>query len=346
MFAPAPRRRFVCASSVLVLVLVASCITWANNVGQPPRDSAAPAQEDSSVNGAAPAPFIVVVGIAQDGGYPQAGCQGPCCRRAWDDPTLRRWVTSLAIIDPATSQRWLVECTPDFREQLHWLDTEIPRGVEEGRSRTPIDGIFLTHAHIGHYAGLVHLGRETIGAHRVPTYVMPRMRQMLETNAPWSQLVQLEQIELVDLAADTRIEINERLAVTPLLVPHRDEFSETVAFVISGPTRRVLFLPDIDKWQRWERHIEEVLATVDVAYLDGTFFGAGELPGRNMDEIPHPFVAESIDRFGALPADLRGKIRFIHLNHTNPALQEDSPASEQIRRAGLNIAAQGERVEL
>jgi pyrroloquinoline quinone biosynthesis protein B len=286
-------------------------------------------------------PYILVLGIAQDGGFPQAGCRRACCRRARENPDRQRAVVCLALVDPGSRQRWLFECTPDFRQQLELLDHVSPPEAGPG-----VSGIFLTHAHIGHYAGLMHLGREVLGADHVPTYAMPRMKAFLTTNGPWSQLVGLGNIELKPLAADRTESLNERIQVTPLIVPHRDEFSETVAFRIAGPRRSVLFLPDIDKWDRWERKIEEQLSTVDVAYLDATFYDETELPGRDLREIPHPFVVETIERFAGLPAGARSKVRLIHLNHTNPLLDPDSAAQRQVKAAGLGVAEQGERVDL
>jgi len=287
------------------------------------------------------APYVVVMGITQDGGYPQAGCRKECCRQHLNVAQKRRHVVCLAIVDPASHQRWLVECTPHFREQLHRLDQIAP-----STNRIGLDGIFLTHAHIGHYAGLIHLGREVMGADRVPVYSMPRMKHFLETNGPWSQLVTAKNIAIRELEDDRVVKLNERLSIKPLLVPHRDEYSETVGFRIQGPTRSALFLPDIDKWDRWDTKIEDVIRDVDVAWLDGTFFADGELPGRDMSKIPHPFIAESIRRFSDLPAVERNKVRFIHFNHTNPVLDPRNPATKRIHDAGHHPAAEGEHFEL
>ncbi len=286
-------------------------------------------------------PFLVVLGIAQDAGYPQAGCSKACCRNAWKDRELRRFATSFAIVDPKSNQRWMIECTPNFPDQLRLLD-----GISPGRATPGLDGILLSHAHVGHYAGLIHLGREVIGAQKTKVLVMPRMASFLRNNGPWGQLVRLEQIVLQTLADGESTRLNERIGVTPILVPHRDEYSETVGFIVQGPSRCVLILPDIDKWDRWSTRIETVLAEVDVAYVDGTFFENGELPGRDMSKIPHPFVSESMRRFASLPARERDKVRFIHLNHTNPALQSNSDAVSRIRSRGHRVAAQGERVGL
>lgn len=286
-------------------------------------------------------PYVLVLGIAQDGGFPQAGCRKPCCRDLAADDPRGSGPVCLAIVDPQSDQRWLLECTPDFPRQLADLNQLAP--LEGGPG---IDGILLTHAHIGHYAGLVHLGREVMGADGVPVYAMPRMREFLSGNGPWSQLVELGNIELRPLTDGQPVQLNERIRVTPLTVPHRDEFSETVGYRIDGPRRSVFFLPDIDKWERWETAIESVVADVDLAFLDATFFDDQELPGRNMAEIPHPFVVETIRRFASRPADQRARIRLLHFNHSNPVLDPDSPASERLRRAGLGAARRGDRHDL
>ncbi|NUO84351.1 MBL fold metallo-hydrolase [candidate division KSB1 bacterium] len=287
------------------------------------------------------APFVVVLGVAQDAGVPQAGCKRACCTAAWLDFSRRRKVTSLAIVDPQTSERWLIDTTPDFPEQLQILNE-----LTSSASPATINGIFLTHAHIGHYTGLMHLGREVMGAEEVPVYAMPRMRDFLRNNGPWQQLVRLRNIVLRALQNDSTIVLNARLKLTPMLVPHRDEYSETVGFRIAGPQQTVLFIPDIDKWEKWERRIADEIAGVDVAYLDGTFYAGDEIPGRNMAEIPHPFIVESLARLSSLPAKEKMKVRFIHCNHTNPVLSQESQAYGHVRALGFGFAQEREKVKL
>lgn len=167
-------------------------------------------------------PYIYVLGTAQDAGYPQAGCEKECCQRVYKDPTKGRMVSSIALIDPVSKEQWIFDATPDFREQLKLLNDHV------GSKGALPTGIFLTHAHIGHYTGLMHLGREVMGANEVPVYAMPKMSSYLETNGPWSQLVSLKNIQLKGLKDGVTVRLNERVSVTPLKVPHRDEFSETV----------------------------------------------------------------------------------------------------------------------
>lgn len=292
-----------------------------------------------SYNGPDKDPYILVLGIAQDGGYPQSGCKKDCCKRAWEDPAKRRSVSCLALIDPVSQQRWIFDATPDLREQLHRLN-------ESTEFKTDISGIFLTHAHIGHYAGLMNLGREVMGTKSVPVYSMPRMKDFLTKNGPWSQLVSLNNIALISLNNDSTIHLNSRLSVTPFLVPHRDEFSETVGFKISSPHKSVIFIPDIDKWEKWSTNILDLVKKADALFIDGTFFQNGELPGVDMSKIPHPFVSESMELFKSLSVAEKAKIHFIHFNHSNPVLREDSDPHKQVIKEGFNIAKEMQVLEL
>lgn len=286
-------------------------------------------------------PFLLVLGIAQDGGVPQAGTKP---HPGWEDARNKRHVVCLALIDPATRERWLIEATPDFREQLHLLEVAAPVEKSPG-----LDGIFLTHAHMGHYTGLMFLGHESLGAKNVPVFAMPRMHDYLSKNGPWDQLVRYQNIDLKLLQHDVAVQLNDHLSITPFLVPHRQEYSEVVGFRITGPNRSVLFIPDIDKWELWDEQgtrIEDMIASVEVAYLDGTFYANGEIPGRDMSAFPHPFITHSMQRFQTLPDTERAKVRFIHLNHTNPALLPESEARRTIKKSGFRVAQEGERVEL
>ena len=297
-------------------------------------ENAEPAAFRNAVTGEEP--FVAVLGIAQDAGFPQAGCQKDCCREAWLQPSMRRMVSCIAIVDPAGREAWMLDATPDFKDQLRRLEN-----IMSGRDIN-LAGIFLTHAHIGHYTGLMHLGREVMGAEEMPVYAMPRMKSFLENNGPWSQLVSLGNISLRNLAADSMVILNGRIKVTPMSVPHRDEFSETVGFKIEGPQKSLLFIPDIDKWHLWKRDIVEEVKQVDYALLDGTFYQNGEIPGRDMSEIPHPFIMESMAVFENLLEGEKSKIHFIHFNHTNPVLLENSEARKSVLEARFGICGEGE----
>lgn len=282
--------------------------------------------------------FLVVLGIAQDGGYPHAGCQRNCCRQVYDGRQAPKMPVCLGIVDRANQKLYLLEATPAFPEQ--WRRLQDISGFQDKRAP---DGIFLTHAHIGHYTGLMFLGREVMGAKNVPVYAMPRMAGYLQTSGPWSQLVGLQNIEIKGLRADSAVVLPGNLRITPFTVPHRDEFSETVGYRIESPRKKVIFIPDIDKWAKWERDIAAEVRRVDCALLDATFFRDGELQGRAMQEVPHPFVEETLRLFENQPAAEKKKVTFIHFNHTNPLLW-DEKAKQEVRGRGFIVAEEGMRV--
>lgn len=274
--------------------------------------------------------YLIILGVAQDAGYPQAGCTKEHCMRHWRGEEEARFATSIAVIDKKTNTKWLFEATPDFKEQLHILNT-----VSDSKTNTP-DGIFLTHAHMGHYTGLMHVGHESMGATNIPVYTMPRMQEYLSSNGPWSQLVNYSNISLKSLIADSTISITEDISVTPLQVPHRDEYSETVGYIIEAE-KKVLFIPDINKWEIWETDIRELIKEVDYAFLDATFYDQNEIPNRDMSEFPHPFVVESMDLFKELSDEDKSKVHFIHFNHSNPLIFDES-AYQEVKNAGYNVA--------
>jgi len=283
------------------------------------------------VEGGVRAPGAVVLGIGQDGGRPQIGCRRACCADA--DPVTP---ACLALIG-SDGRRWLIDATPAIGEQLRLLDSIVPR-----ESETPvIDGVLLTHGHLGHFTGLAQLGREALAADGVPVWAQPRLRRVLESDAPWSLLAEHGHV----VFRDDPVVLGGGLSVEVLPVPHRDEISETVAFRVEGPTGSVLWLPDIDSWELWDRDVIDEVARVDVAYLDATFYDDGELD-RDMSAIPHPRVVDTVTRFVERAPELAARVRLIHLNHTNPVLRPGSPERAFVEDAGLSVALTGERFTL
>jgi len=293
-----------------------------------------------SIAAATEASFLRILGIAQDAGYPQANCYQAHCNRAWEDSTLRRTTSCIAVIDPASKTKYLFDATPDIREQLYRLNQDAPD------SEYRLGGVFLTHAHIGHYAGLMHFGHEASSTRNTPVFAMPRMHEFLSNNGPWDQLLRYGNVQLHKLEDNREISMAGGIAVTPFLVPHRDEYSETVGYRIKGPSRTAIFIPDIDKWQRWSVDIRALIRSVDYALLDATFFADGELPGRDMRKIPHPFVAESMALFEDFTEEEKSRVIFIHMNHTNPLLIDGSPEQAEVERRGFRFAREGMRLEL
>ncbi|WP_350294052.1 MBL fold metallo-hydrolase [uncultured Croceitalea sp.] len=283
---------------------------------------------------------VLVLGTVQDAGSPHIGCKKECCAPLFLNPDKNRKVVSLGLIDYENNKTFLFEATPDLPTQLKLLKERAKTEVE-----TP-NGIFLTHAHIGHYTGLMYLGREAMGAKDIPVYAMPKMKAFLEQNGPWSQLVDLNNISIKDLVNNHEVKLTNNLSVIPFLVPHRDEFSETVGFKIVGPNKSLLFIPDIDKWSKWEKNIIDEIRNVDYAFLDATFFDGEEINNRSISEIPHPFIIESMELFKGLSDAEKEKVHFIHFNHTNPVLNLESKKASIVLKHGFHIANFGQNIRL
>jgi len=286
---------------------------------------------------------LVVLGTAQDAGKPQIGNSAD---PAWRDASLIRTASSLALVNGEAATYSLFDATPDVKYQMHML--EISSEVEDLK----LGEIFLTHGHMGHYLGLAQFGREALntgngGANSVPVYAMPKMQNFLENNGPWDLLVKLNNIEIKPLIDAAAVKISGKISVTPFLVPHRGEYTETVGYRIQGAGKSAIYIPDIDSWEQWVEagtSLRDVIANNDYLLLDGTFYSGGELPGRDMSKIPHPTITHTMEMLKTLDPASRAKIRFIHLNHSNPALDPNTNAFEDIEKAGYKLARAGERI--
>ena len=283
--------------------------------------------------------YITILGTAQDGGFPHIGCQKQCCDDFYKGILPKQQVVSLGLVDKESQQKFLFEATPDISTQLADLEKN------HLKTNTIIDGVFMTHAHMGHYAGLLYFGKEALGKKDIPVYAMPKMKEFLSNNGPWSQLVTTQNIVFLDLQKDSIVPLSNALKVTPFLVPHRDEFSETVGYKIEGNTNSALFIPDINKWSLWEKNIVEEVKKVDYAFIDATFFKEGEI-NRPMSEVPHPFIEETVALFENESLATKNKVIFIHFNHTNPALQSNSRERNELELLGFKFATEGQRFKL
>ncbi len=248
---------------------------------------------------------LTVLGVVQDAGMPHLACRKPPCTDVRAGKRKPEKVSCIGIRDEETGASYIFDATPDFREQLHALNGgEAP------------DGIFLTHAHIGHYTGLMYLGKESINAIEVPVYCTRKMAEFLTSNGPWSLLVKNKNIVLRVVEPDKPVDLPGGMRVTPFLVPHREEFTDTVGYMIEGPRKRVVFIPDIDRWEKWDRSVRDLADEVDLLFLDGSFSSPAEIGSRDITQIPHPMMPHTRE----LLRGTRGELWFIHLNHTNPAL--------------------------
>jgi pyrroloquinoline quinone biosynthesis protein B len=276
---------------------------------------------------------LKILGVVQDGGFPHLGNNKTCC----ENIQQKKFVTSIMLINNKNNESYLFDASPDINEQLNFMGDRINKDLK---------GIFLTHAHIGHYTGLMFFGKEALNSNLINVFAMPRMKKFLETNGPWSQLVKLNNINLIQIHSESVFSLSDQIRITPFEVPHRGEFSETVGYKIHGPNKTALFIPDIDKWYLWEKSIIDEIREVDYALIDATFYDSKEVNYRDISEIPHPFVIETMSLFKNSSKKEKSKIYFIHLNHTNPLLDEKSKEFNDIINKGYNVAYEGLELNL
>ena len=274
--------------------------------------------------------YIYILGNTQDAGMPHIGCKHKFCLDNFSKYE-EFYVTSIAVINSDLNKYILFEATPDITYQLNHIKNNIFQEF-----LLP-EAIYITHAHIGHYTGLMYLGRESYNSNNVPLYAMTKMKGFLIQNGPWSQLFKINNLKIQNINHNEEILLSQNLSISPFLVPHREEFSETVGFKIKGPTKSILFIPDIDKWGKWNQNLIEEIKTIDVALIDGTFYDSKEVNYRDISEIPHPFVVETVQMLNKEKDDEKSKIKFIHLNHTNPLLDRNSNAHKKVIANGFNI---------
>ena len=276
----------------------------------------------------------MLLGIAQDAGVPQAGCACATCANARANPAQQRYTVCLGLVDHAAHACWMIDATPDFKYQHAALMAAAP-GCE-------LRGIFITHAHIGHYTGLIHAGKECMNARGLPVFGTASVCNFLRANAPWSFLVRNQNIVLMELRPGHDNALNERANIRALLVPHRDELTDTCAFRIQGRERSLFYCPDIDRWEDWDMDVRAVVHGCDISLIDGCFFSAHELTGRGMSQVPHPLISHTMRALRGHARD----VRFVHLNHTNPVLDLHSPEFDDVLMNGFAVGAQGDTWQL
>jgi len=282
--------------------------------------------------------YIYILGNVQDAGLPHIGCQHKFCKEKFSE-FEEYFTTSIAVVDPVEKKYILFEASPDIPYQLNYLEKEIFNEFLLPES------IFITHAHIGHYTGLMYFGREALGAKNLIIKVLPKMSNFLKTNGPWSQLVDINNIKIQNLSFGSKTNELRNITVTPIQVPHRDEYSETAGFIIEGRNKKALFIPDIDKWEKWDKNLKQLVYEFDYLLLDATFYDSKEI-NRDISEIPHPLVTETINLLDDLSPEHKNKVYFIHMNHTNLMLDPSSDLTKLVVNKGFNITRLGLKLPL
>jgi pyrroloquinoline quinone biosynthesis protein B len=279
--------------------------------------------------------IIQVLGTMQNGGIPQFGCRCKNCLTAHHQIDYKRYVASIAI--SGSKKTFLVDATPNINKQLFIIKNSIPH---QFLINNIIDGIIITHLHIGHYIGLLYLGREAASTKNIPVYVTPEVKIFFLSNKPFSYLIERKQIDLYDFIVSKSYSMDKDLIITPFEVIHRNEDGNTIGLEIENTNTRkkIIYIPDIDMLTP---KIKEKIIKVDYVIFDGTFYSNNEIPNQN--EVPHPTMKSIIKEFGSRPEK---NFYFTHMNHSNPTVNPDSNEIKQLKELGYNITKEGQIIQI
>ena len=274
-----------------------------------------------------------ILGTIQDGGYPHPGCYQDCCENI-RNKSNNRLISSGAIINKISKEFWLLDLSPDINKQYHMID-----------SSYKLSGIFLTHAHVGHYLGLMQLGLEVMNLKNIPIYAMPLMKKFIENNSSLKFLIENNNIIVKEINIIKDINLGNDLIISPFLVPHRNELSETVGYKLMTRKKSIIYLPDIDSWDEWNIELIDLIKDNNFLYIDGTFYDKNEIKNRDISKIPHPSVIDTMKLIGRLNKKHKKKIFFTHLNHTNNLLRKNTLEYSNLKKEGYNIASELDLIE-
>ena len=266
---------------------------------------------------------VEVLGNVQDGGVPHLGCDCEICSKARDDPSEAKYVESILLKEnnDENTARYLVNATPDIRQQVKWKY---------------LDGIFVPHEGLGHITGLQFFGQEGPDISELSVFCCDDVEDYMMKNDPYRFLVDRNNLELHDFSDGETLELRGG-EIESIQFHHPHLNHDTTAYMIHGEDKKLFYLADITDFNR---EIEEKVEEADIAIIDGTFWSEDEI-GR-FEEVPHPPIRRSLDEF----ADTDTKIYFTHLNHTNPALREDTEERSELESQGFHVAEQGMEFKL
>lgn len=276
---------------------------------------------------------VLILGSGQDAGVPQISCDCSNCSQTRKNPKLKLLGPSIALLDLEKKYCYLIDASPDIKQQIESIKEILPK--VKTQETIPISGIFLTHAHFGHVSGLWLLGKECIDTQEITVFCTSKMSEFLTNNHPFSHMLTRKNLCLSEMKKNQIYPI-EDFRVTSFQVPHRDEYADTVGYIIEQ-NKKLLYLPDLDYWTE---ELIKLVESVDIALIDGSFYSKDELPGR--DDVPHPPIKETIN----LLDPNKTEIYFTHFNHTNLILNEKGNERKEILEKGFKLVFDGLKIKI
>lgn len=168
------------------------------------------------------------------------------------------------------------------------------------------------------------------------------MHIFLRDNEPWTSLIRNQNIQIHEIKSHESTILNLNLTVAQIAVPHRPDFTDTFAYFVIGPRKSLFYCPDIDYFHYSNPSFQAICRLNEYLLLDATFYSPSELPGQDITKIPHPFANETIRQLNSFAE----KVTLIHLNHSNPLLDKNSPEATATRELGFTVGQIGQTFDL
>src|ERR1700735_2383799 len=302
---------------------------------------------------------VRVLGSAAGGGFPQWNCGCSNCIRLRAGKLRGRERTQTQVAFSVDSKAWfLLNASPDLREQVLATPELAP---PEGSRRSPITGVFLTSADVDSIMGLLHL-REFTPFRIFATQAVQRILReentifrVLDRAAPPVQWLNLPMLQARSPSSgDLPGGLAFRCSAVPLGGTYPDYVNDpprstfpaeeaVVGLLLEHAGKRFFFAPSLPgRNQEWKKLAE----ASDLVFLDGTFWCDDELmrvtgSGKTARAIGHLPLSGENGLLQQFSGPGRGRRVLIHINNTNPILDEDSADYRQVRELGWEIAHDG-----
>ncbi|MBI1916818.1 MAG: pyrroloquinoline quinone biosynthesis protein PqqB [Planctomycetes bacterium] len=302
---------------------------------------------------------IRILGSAAGGGVPQWNCRCPNCAAAWDGSPAVQPRTQSSVAVSADGRAWfLLNVSPDVRQQiLAFPELGPPEGQQRG---TAIAGCVLTDAELDHTAGLLIL-REEPPLSLFGTPVVHRwlsssnLIHMFLTLIPrsWTKLPLYEFIDLTlpdGSPSGLRVQAFPLGDHVPRFIPEQGQLGSVVGLLVQNKKTggRLVYAPGVEEISPG---LKSAAQGADCILIDGTFwdddeplrFGIGQRSAREMGHLPVSGPEGSLDWLSGLKAPHRV---YVHINNTNPMLNECGPGYRRVSECGVRVGADGDHFEL
>lgn len=287
---------------------------------------------------------VIVLGSAQDGGFPQWDCNCVNCQLSRSGELRFRLRSSLALEDDL-GNIIILDASPDLKHQVDVIGSSRQRIGRICSDRvSPIDAILITHAHWGHVMGLLEFSAGA--SFEVPVYCSPSVSSIIYASPVFRSLIDGDFIRIMEFKDNIPLEIvNYRgqktyFKLEAFKVPHREDFTDTYGFKIFHKSSSITYIPDI---KVLDEEIIRKIDDTDFLFFEGTFYWDDELwrvskIKRTSKELGHIPIVESLLILRELEIDMK---YYIHLNHTNPVLRSGSDERRSVEDAGIKIVDDG-----